>query len=75
MIKFPCALCKKKIGVSEKYAGKEVKCPGCGQSVRVPKAGPDSASVSQTGRKVGEAFRVIEAMEGRAPLALQPYDG
>ena len=36
MIKFRCELCEKKIGVPDEYAGKHVKCPGCGEVVTVP---------------------------------------
>ena len=36
MIKFYCAFCKKKIGVPDSFAGKQVKCPKCHLAARVP---------------------------------------
>jgi predicted Zn finger-like uncharacterized protein len=35
-----CGSCKAKLNVSEKLAGKQVKCPKCGQGVAVPGAAP-----------------------------------
>lgn len=36
MIKFRCGECGQKMGVPEKYAGRGVKCTGCGIGVKVP---------------------------------------
>lgn len=36
-----CAHCGHELRAKEKYAGKRVKCPGCGQPVHVPAAAPE----------------------------------
>lgn len=36
MIKFRCENCQKKIGVPDEYAGKQVRCPQCKDTLRVP---------------------------------------
>ncbi len=36
-IPVPCA-CGKQVAVPDKYAGKKIKCPSCGQAMRVPAA-------------------------------------
>jgi serine/threonine protein kinase/formylglycine-generating enzyme required for sulfatase activity len=36
MITLACSACQKKLSVKESLAGKNVKCPGCGQVVPVP---------------------------------------
>ena len=38
MIKFACSNCGHRMGASEKYAGKKVKCKKCGQITRIPEA-------------------------------------
>jgi hypothetical protein len=38
MISVTCAACKKKLNAKAALAGKAVKCPGCGQPVRIPTA-------------------------------------
>jgi RNA polymerase sigma factor (sigma-70 family) len=35
-IRFPCAACGKQLKVRPKFAGKTIKCPGCGQGLQVP---------------------------------------
>lgn len=44
MIRVQCLSCEKQLRVPEKYAGRRVKCPGCGKGVRVeePEAEDDS---------------------------------
>lgn len=42
-IAFTCA-CGKKIKAKDEWAGKRIKCPGCGQPVRIPAAGGDPPS-------------------------------
>lgn len=37
MINFACSKCSKSIRVDDKYAGKQGKCPKCGNPVKVPK--------------------------------------
>ena len=36
MIEFNCASCGKSLQVDDQYAGKQARCPGCNQVVRVP---------------------------------------
>ncbi len=40
MIKFRCSSCNQKIGVPQKYAGKNVKCPKCSSPNSVPEPDP-----------------------------------
>jgi DNA-directed RNA polymerase subunit RPC12/RpoP len=55
MIKFRCEHCEKKIGVPDDYAGKQVKCPGCGEVVTVPE--PDAVTEeSQIDEPVEEEY-------------------
>jgi DNA-directed RNA polymerase subunit RPC12/RpoP len=37
-IRFRCVHCGQLLGIAESKAGKEVDCPGCGRSIRVPAA-------------------------------------
>lgn len=39
MIRFKCLHCGKAISVKDEVAGKKGKCPGCGQTIEVPRAG------------------------------------
>ncbi len=48
MIKFYCAFCKKKIGVPESFAGKQVKCPKCQLAGRVPPVSTPAPTQSET---------------------------
>lgn len=43
MIKFRCKNCTQKIGVKDEYAGRRIKCPKCGQAVRIPVPKPEPA--------------------------------
>ena len=45
MIKFRCGKCNHKIGVTEGYAGKRVKCPKCGVAVPVPDTGQQEEEI------------------------------
>ncbi len=36
MIEFNCSFCGKSLQVADQYAGKQARCPGCNQVVRVP---------------------------------------
>src|SRR5262245_6349870 len=38
MIRFECGHCHKKLGIADTEAGKMIKCPGCGEKVRIPSA-------------------------------------
>jgi phage FluMu protein Com len=38
MINFQCPHCSQKVKANEAYAGKQVKCPKCGQAIRIPSA-------------------------------------
>ena len=40
MITFYCSHCQKKLGASEKHAGKDVKCPDCAGRIRAPQGEP-----------------------------------
>ncbi|QDU34377.1 hypothetical protein KS4_24450 [Poriferisphaera corsica] len=44
MIKFHCDKCGQKLGVSPEYAGKKVKCTGCGVAHIVPACGDEMES-------------------------------
>src|SRR5438876_11894519 len=36
VIRFECNHCHKKLGIADTEAGKMIKCPGCGEKVRIP---------------------------------------
>jgi phage FluMu protein Com len=38
MINFQCPHCSQKVKANDVYAGKQVKCPKCGQAIRIPSA-------------------------------------
>jgi DNA-directed RNA polymerase subunit RPC12/RpoP len=46
-IEFQCASCGKLLKVAANGAGKAVRCPGCGQSIVVPAAPSQPASIPQ----------------------------
>ena len=65
MIKFACAHCGKRLGVSLQAAGKWVKCPKCAQPTRVPQA----PSLDQDGLvPLKEPEAVPPAAPPRAPM-------
>lgn len=83
VIKFKCKACEKKISVRAQYAGKQAKCPGCQQALRVPSPRPkrsatgvpvaagasqDVGSASHSGSAISLADLV--AMEEQAPVEL-----
>ena len=57
MIKFCCHNCKKKIGVQEDYAGKEVWCPTCHIPTLVPE--PEEADMDFTKAKENTQYSVF----------------
>src|SRR4051812_582135 len=36
MLRLPCPSCSKKLNVRDEFAGKSVRCSGCGTLVRIP---------------------------------------
>jgi hypothetical protein len=49
-VECPQKRCSKSLKVKEEYAGKKVKCPGCGTAVRIPApAGPVASPAAATG--------------------------
>jgi hypothetical protein len=71
MIKFRCALCEQKIGVPDEHAGKQVKCPGCGQPVQVP------GGVADEGHGLDDVFSSLadaESVDGPTPPAFGTVD-
>jgi len=40
-----CPSCSKKMSVDDKYAGRQVKCPGCGAVLQVPQSGDEAPPV------------------------------
>src|SRR5258708_7718000 len=68
MISFPCGNCNKPLKVKDEFAGKKVKCPGCGQQVVIPtlvSAPPDL----REGRTVPPSFS-----PGREERTLPPQN-
>ena len=45
-IRFNCSDCGKDYKVPDRYAGKKVKCKGCGATIRVPAEGEEKAKTS-----------------------------
>lgn len=60
--------CGKTLRVPDQYAGKRVKCPGCGQALAVPAGGsaaPASAGSQQAACKCGAKFKVTPQLSGK----------
>ncbi len=70
MIKFRCQSCEKKIGVKDEFAGKRVKCPGCGEPVRIPQ--PEPAETAPAGS--GDAIDALAALAGGPDEALRSVE-
>ena len=66
-IKIQCQ-CGKSLSVKDQFAGKAVKCPGCGQAIRVPSAGPQQAGPQQAGTQPSAAHPA-GGMPASAPAA------
>lgn len=50
-IEFQCPHCHRRFRVPEKYAGKRVKCPNCGDAIGIPAAGRPSAEEPRPAEK------------------------
>ncbi len=81
MLKFRCDNCNKKIGVSEDYTGKLVKCPKCGKGVRVPdfykepvREEPSNENIWPDGLLESSSSNVAECPQGYTLLScFLPY--
>ncbi|MAE64746.1 MAG: hypothetical protein CMJ18_10810 [Phycisphaeraceae bacterium] len=71
MIKFRCNHCRQKIGVPEAYAGRRVKCNGCGGVLSVP-AASDLSAETGGGSVVGE--EMMSLLKGLGAGAAPPAD-
>lgn len=61
MIEFQCQSCGKYLRVSDAKAGKKGKCPGCGEMLHVPSAGPAPVFAGD------EAIQAEEPQRGAQP--------
>jgi DNA-directed RNA polymerase subunit RPC12/RpoP len=61
MIKFHCSSCQKKLGVSDEYAGRRVRCPKCEETSIVPQMEASGASASVTGSVMGAMLSASSA--------------
>src|SRR3954468_19132818 len=66
MIPISCDGCGKNLKVKDEVAGKKVKCPGCGQVLRVPVLA-DSPSPAPDGKTVGGSEAGIEMAKTLPP--------
>jgi ribosomal protein L40E/ribosomal protein S27E len=60
-IQVPCQKCNKKYAIKDQFAGKKVKCPGCGQVLTVPM--PPSAKPKAGVRKKDDKRAVFEFLD------------
>jgi hypothetical protein len=63
--KMDCPYCRKILNVTEKAFGKTLPCPGCNQSIAVPKQEPMQASVARPATTMAQAASV-------APMRASP---
>ncbi|MBE3069367.1 MAG: hypothetical protein IMZ66_03935, partial [Planctomycetes bacterium] len=68
-IQVACA-CGKTYTFKDENAGRQVKCPACGQAMRVPGHAPARPAPEETGRRFSRAEIVAFAVAGGAVLAL-----
>jgi hypothetical protein len=66
--------CKKALRVSDEYAGKRVKCPGCGQPIAVP-AQADSAEAVSASPPKAPSTRAVSASPAKAPVKSRTKKG
>jgi RNA polymerase sigma-70 factor (ECF subfamily) len=64
MIAFKCSRCDRKLTAQDELAGKQAKCPACGQSLPVPR-GPDAGRPEQ--RAVGQPVAGLSDGSTRRP--------
>jgi len=55
IIRFQCNHCGKKLGIADTEAGKMIKCPGCGEKVRIPSQGGGAAAPETVKKPPGSA--------------------
>ncbi len=63
MISFACAGCGKQVKVKDELAGKQGKCPGCGQAITVP-----ALLVHSAGPPAAEEAKKVEEKKGTSTL-------
>ncbi|HKB41094.1 MAG TPA: hypothetical protein VKD72_31995 [Gemmataceae bacterium] len=72
IIRFECNHCRKKLGIADTEAGKMIKCPGCGEKVRIPSQG-GGAAPPETMKKPPGGAAPPETMK-KAPSGAAPAE-
>lgn len=70
MIKFSCTQCGQSYRVSDEYAGKRVKCKGCGTSNTIPAVEKTEKSVIGSGDSIAAYNNLLQELlkyEQQAP--------
>jgi WD40 repeat protein/serine/threonine protein kinase len=77
MIPFQCLGCGKSLKTKEEMAGKHVKCPGCGQKVRVPElaAAPSPAPPGSPPGGAGSASEIGKSLPTAGAGSVHPPSG
>src|SRR5215510_6942522 len=71
IIRFECNHCRKKLGIADTEAGKMIKCPGCGEKVRIPSQG-GGAAPPETMKKAPGGAAPAETMKKPPGSAAPP---
>jgi DNA-directed RNA polymerase subunit RPC12/RpoP len=66
MITFACSACQKTLGVRDEYAGKQVRCPGCGRILIAPAAASARPAVAVAEAPPATAKPAAAVQETRA---------
>jgi hypothetical protein len=80
MIEFTCSNCGKSLQVSDQYAGKQARCPGCAQVVTVPDASskpraPERAEEVPRAQSTSPPYRTPPKPEKKIEEAGEPALG
>lgn len=67
MIQFDCTKCRLHYRVSDKYAGKSVRCKSCGSIIRIPSTGPDNVGCGDSIKAYNQLLEELSHYEKNAP--------
>ena len=67
MIKFSCSECGKSYRVSDKYAGKHVRCKGCGRVNRIPLSENETVGSGDSVAALNNLLKELWKVEKTAP--------
>jgi hypothetical protein len=71
-IEFECEECDRVLRVNEKHAGRRIKCPGCGASIRIPDDEEEDDFEDEYGGGGGDLDDLFETTPRRPPKKSKP---